>query len=390
MSADAREPRTYIRTVTTPLGRMRRYTWWLLASGPAAIVLLTALELGSRQYGIATGVLLGLATALVIAQHVRHLRLAMRGGNQRAQWVEHAVTLAVSLAVLAHVSYTWDNPTAWSLLPAVVIAHIAATTLRGVRWIVVGAGTALTLVANGAFRSDYQLRDALVPMLFIATFVFAELTQLWFWHLAQELDQARHTAQALAVAEERLRFAADLHDIQGHHLQAIALKGELAERLVGRDDDAARKQAGEIAELARTALRETREVVQGYRRASLGTEIANAVGIFEAAGIRSTIKGDAAEVPPPLQPLFGALVREGTTNVLRHSAAKRCEVVITVQDDEVHVRLRNDGVRGAEPTRGGSGLAGLRERFATVGGRIDAGAYDPDGFELAGRAGVTA
>ena len=376
--------------MTTPLGRMRRYTWWLLASGPAAIVLLTALQLGSGKYGIATGVLLGLATVLVIAQHVRHLRFAMRGGHQRVRWAEHAATLAASLAVLAYTSYTENSPAAWSLLPAVVIAHIAATTPRGVRWIAVGVGTALTLAANGGFRSDHQLHESLMPVFFIATFIFAELTQLWFWQLALQLDQARHTAQALAVAEERLRFAADLHDIQGHHLQAIALKGELAERLVGRDDEAARKQAGEIAELARTALRETRAVVQGYRRASLGTEIANAVGIFEAAGIRSTIQGDAAEVPPPLQPLFGALVREGTTNVLRHSAAKRCEVVITVQDDEVHVRLRNDGVRGAEPTPGGSGLAGLRERFATVGGRIDAGAYDPDGFELAGRAGVTA
>jgi two-component system sensor histidine kinase DesK len=367
---------------------MRRYTWWLLAAGPAAIVLLTPLELGSGKYGVVAAVLLGLATVLVLAQHVRHLRFAMRSGNRRVHWLEHGVTFAASLAVLAYVSYTGDNPTAWSLLPAVVIAHVAATTPRGVRWISVGVGTALTLVANGAFRADYQLHEALVPVFFIATFVFAELTQLWFWHLALELDQARHAAQALAVAEERLRFAADLHDIQGHHLQAIALKGELAERLVGRDDDAARKQASEIAELARTALRETRDVVQGYRRASLGTEIANAVGIFEAAGIRSTIEGDAGDVPQPLQPLFGALVREGTTNVLRHSAAKRCEVVISVLGDEVRVRLRNDGARRGDPTETGSGLAGLRERFATVGGRVDAGAYDPDGFELAGRAEV--
>jgi two-component system sensor histidine kinase DesK len=247
-------------------------------------------------------------------------------------------------------------------------------------------------VTIGGLSGGEDARPAMVlAAMMILALVFTDLIQLWIWELVVKQDQGRKTAEALAVAEERLRFAADLHDIQGHHLQAIALKGELAQRLIGRDDDKARQHAGEVAELARTALRETREVVQGYRRASLGTEITNAVGVLRAAGIETTVEGDAAGVPPPLQPLFGALVREGTTNVLRHSRARRCDVLIDVVDGQVCVRLRNDGVRvddagGAGGS--GAGLAGLRERFATVGGRVEVGPTDPEGFELVGRAGV--
>ncbi|MFE2756452.1 sensor histidine kinase [Actinosynnema sp. NPDC059335] len=257
------------------------------------------------------------------------------------------------------------------------------------RWPAAAVMSVLAVAAGGVFGGEDARPAMVLAVMMIIALLFADLAQLWIWQLVVRQEQGRRTAEALAVAEERLRFAADLHDVQGHHLQAIALKGELAQRLIGRDDEQARRHAGEVAELARTALRETREVVQGYRRASLGTEIANAVGVLRAAGIETTVEGDAARVPPPLQPLFGALVREGTTNVLRHSRARRCALVIDVAGDRVCVRVRNDGVPGAgEGGEPGSGLAGLRERFAAVGGRVEAGSAGPEAFELVGRAGV--
>jgi two-component system, NarL family, sensor histidine kinase DesK len=268
-----------------------------------------------------------------------------------------------------------------------VIAHVAASLPARTRWPFVFVATVLTVATGGVFGGDDATPAMVLSFLMIVAMVFADVVQLWIWELAVQLEESRKTAEALAVAEERLRFAADLHDIQGHHLQAIALKGELAQRLIGRDDEQARKHAAEVAELARTALRETRDVVQGYRRASLGTEITNAVGVLRAAGIETAVEGDATDVPPPLQPLFGALVREGTTNVLRHSRARRCEVVISVADGQVSVRLRNDGVRADDVGDDGAGLAGLRERFATVGGRVEVNPTDQDGFELVGRVG---
>ncbi|MEO6089836.1 MAG: histidine kinase [Umezawaea sp.] len=370
--------------MSNPLNRLRQYTWFSLAMGPVLVVLGGALDLVTGGYGVGKTVVLALALAVVGWQHVRYLRLAVRGGPEGRRWLEHAATFAVALGSWALV------PTSglWCLLPGAVIAHVAlfAPVAEGIA-IVVG-GTTATIAVGALADPSPDVPGLLAPVLFVGVLVFADTTSLWFWRLVQELDRARDTARALAVAEERLRFAADLHDIQGHNLQAIALKGELAERLVGRDDDTARKLAAEIADLARTALAETREVVQGYRRADLGTEITNALGIMEAVGITTTVVGNAGEVPEPLQQLFGALVREGTTNVLRHSNASRCTVVISVREKEVRVRLQNDGVANSPEEETGSGLAGLRERFAAAGGRIDAGPMTPDGFELAGSAEV--
>ncbi|MEU4448815.1 histidine kinase [Actinosynnema sp. NPDC050801] len=378
----------------TPLNRLRRYTWWTVVAGGVAVGLGTVTDLFVHGQGVPRSLLLASAVAVVIVQHARYVRQAMvgLGRGDGSPW-EHAATFAVALAAWAATSGAGGFMPAWAMLPALVVAHVGAILPSRRRWPVVAGMAVLPVAVGGLFGGDDADAAMVMAGVMVVALVFADLAQLWIWDLAVKQEQGRKTAEALAVAEERLRFAADLHDIQGHHLQAIALKGELAQRLIGRDDESARQHAGEVAELARTALKETREVVQGYRRASLGTEITNAVGVLRAAGIETTVGGDAAGVPPPLQPLFGALVREGTTNVLRHSRARRCDVLIDVVDGQVCVRLRNDGVPAdfavADDLGGsGAGLAGLRERFAAVGGRIEAGTTTPEGFELVGRAGV--
>jgi two-component system, NarL family, sensor histidine kinase DesK len=376
--------------VSNPLNRLRQYTWFSLAMGPMLIVAVTVTDLVVSDHGALVKLGLALAAGVVVVQHARYLWLAMREDPVPPRWPEHLATFALAEAAWAVVVASDPGSGFWLLLPGAVLAHVVILVPWAARIPIAVAGTAVTIVVGAVFSRDFRASVLLATVLLVSMLVFVDLTSMWFWRLIQELDRARETARALAVAEERLRFAADLHDIQGHNLQAIALKGELTERLIGRDDDTARKLAAEIAELARTALAETREVVQGYRRANLGTEITNAVGILEAVGITTTVVGDANEVPEPLQQLFGALVREGTTNVLRHSKAERCTVVISVREGEVRVRLQNDGVADVPDQEVGSGLAGLRERFAVVGGRVEAGPTAPRGFELSGSAGVTA
>ena len=372
------------------MGRLRQYTWFSLGAAPAAIIFTASMDLVTGRHGVAVTIGLALAAIVVVVEHIRWLRLAMRDEPADGRWLEHLATFTVAEGAWAVVAASDPGSGLWLLLPGVVISHVALAVPKRGRVAVAVGGAAVTMAVGAWFTADFGLTDAIVTLVLVSVIGLADLTSMWFWRLVQELDRARTTAKALAVAEERLRFAADLHDIQGHNLQAIALKGELTERLIGRDDDTARKLAAEIAELARTALAETREVVQGYRRANLGTEITNAVGILEAVGITTTVVGNANEVPERLQQLFGALVREGTTNVLRHSKAERCAVVISVRGKEVRVRLQNDGAANMPAEQTGSGLAGLRERFAKAGGRIDAGPTTPDGFELSGRAEVTA
>ncbi|RZS43376.1 two-component system sensor histidine kinase DesK [Herbihabitans rhizosphaerae] len=373
------------------MARLRRAMWWVLVGFGPVIAVLPVIDLLRHPYPFAVTLLAGAALAIVTAQHVRWMRDAMRGlGKSDVSHLELATTFAIALAAWGYMVSQTRGGALWLVLPAAVIAVGVVLVRTSLRWPVVVGGTLVTAAVGMAgvawgVTDAAPWRAALATVIVIPSAVFAYVFQVWLWDVVLEVDRSRAAAGALAVAEERLRFAADLHDIQGHHLQAIALKAELAERLVGRDDDAARANAHDVAELARTALQETREVVLGYRRASLQTEIGNAVGILRAAGIEATVSGEAVDVPAPLQPLFAALVREGTTNVLRHSDATRCILELSTSDGKVIVRLRNNGVR-RKSTMDGSGLAGLRERFADLGGQVQ-GEIDDDGwFDLVGRA----
>jgi two-component system sensor histidine kinase DesK len=269
----------------------------------------------------------------------------------------------------------------WALPFALLSAAYASGLDRRRRHAVLGAA-ALLVLGGGALHSR-------VTAIFGAVALFTAdsiVLQVWIWDVALRLDAARGAAAEVAVLRERLRFAGELHDVQGHHLQAIAIKAELARRLVGLDDEAARAHAADVQELARTALADTRAVVQGYRRSDLATELDNAVGILRAAGIEATVTGSPTAVPAALQPLFGSLIREAATNLLRHSEAERCTITVARNDGDVVVRIADDGRPRAAPGDDGSGIAGLRERFAAAGGRVDAAPRRERGFALSGRA----
>jgi two-component system sensor histidine kinase DesK len=203
-----------------------------------------------------------------------------------------------------------------------------------------------------------------------------------------ELRAARQEIARLAVGEERLRFARDLHDLLGHSLSLITLKSELANRLLPEHPEQAATEVADVERVARQALAEVREAVSGYRRTTLENELAGARVALEAAGIGWSAEVDAGPLPPEVEDALGWTVREGTTNVLRHSHARHCEVRVERDGGTVSVEVLDDG-RGAEPATGpeaepagGSGLAGLAERVAARGGRLAAGARSEGGFRL--------
>lgn len=198
-----------------------------------------------------------------------------------------------------------------------------------------------------------------------------------------QLGHAREELARSAVNEERVRFARDLHDLLGHSLSMIVLKSELAGRLIR---DAPTRAAAEIAEIeraARDALREVRAAVSGYRQPSLRSELAAARELLSAAGIASDVEHSGGSVPPEVDGLLAWAVREGVTNVIRHSRARSCTIRVGRVDAEVKVEVSDDG-RGADADgrAGGSGLAGLAERAASQGGRVVAGPRPGGGFRL--------
>jgi len=191
----------------------------------------------------------------------------------------------------------------------------------------------------------------------------------------RELHTAREELARQAVMEERLRMARDLHDLLGHTLSLITLKSELAGRLLEKDPHTASQEVHEIESVARQALREVREAVAGYRQPTLRSELDGAKQILDAAGIELTVEYAAQTFPQSVETVLGWVVREGVTNVIRHSGAGRCLIRITSTNEFVHAEVINDGHPHAENSKvqTSSGLSGLAERVAGLGGRIETG-----------------
>jgi two-component system sensor histidine kinase DesK len=187
-----------------------------------------------------------------------------------------------------------------------------------------------------------------------------------------ELLSAEQENARLAVDNERSRFARDLHDILGHSLTVITVKAELAQRLLDVDVERARAELADLERLSRDALSDVRRAVEGYRALTLPGELARARAALEAAEIQADLPNSADEVPSDLRELFAWAVREGVTNVIRHSRARTCTIRLTAASAEI----RDDGV-GAPTTPAGSGLTGLRERAAAAGATLVTRQLDP-------------
>ena len=203
--------------------------------------------------------------------------------------------------------------------------------------------------------------------------------------LTIELRTTREQLAVAAVAAERERIGRDLHDILGHSLTAIAVKAGLARRLLASDIAAATTEIGDVERLAREALADVRATASGYRQVSLAAEIAVAKAVLRAAGIRPVLPQAVDDVDPANRELFGYVVRESVTNVVRHSGAGSCTITVGPQVVEV---IDDGGAQRLSPggqvvqDQDGAGLRGLAARVAARGGTFEAGPRPGGGFAV--------
>ncbi|MET9506081.1 histidine kinase [Streptomyces sp. NPDC006622] len=310
-----------------------------------------------------------------------------------------AIVAAVALATSEHGPGGEAAGTAAGGVFGVALVFAACVTTLGVRgWrqalaVVaghsVGAGALALLLGAPGPAVLASIAAVLVGGGFMAT---TSVFSVWLLDTVYRLDEARETRARLAVAEERLRFGRDLHDVMGRNLAVIALKSELAVQLARRGRPEAVEQMIEVQRIARESQREVRDVVRGYREADLGVELVGAQGVLTAAGIDCEVRGEVGGLPADVQSALGWVVRETTTNVLRHGDAGRCAVEVRVTGGKVVLTVENDGADGGGsagdgtaaggPTGGGSGLAGLAERLRKVGGTLEAGSAGAGVFRV--------
>jgi two-component system sensor histidine kinase DesK len=210
-----------------------------------------------------------------------------------------------------------------------------------------------------------------IPIVAMVTFA---VLQVMRGNLA--LAEARAELARLAAENERIRIARDLHDLLGHSLTTITVKASLARRLGAADPGQALQEIADVEAIARQSLADVRAAVAGYRDVTLTGEIAAGRELLRAAGITADLPRAVDVVDPAHHELFGWAVREGLTNVVRHSRATSC----TVRLSGCSVEIVDDGVGGTG--RPGNGLSGLRERVAAAGGVVDAGPLEPGGWRL--------
>src|SRR5712692_9447835 len=200
----------------------------------------------------------------------------------------------------------------------------------------------------------------------------------------RELHTARRELARLAVIDARQRLSRDLHDLLGQTLSMITLKSELARHLVTEEPERCAQELSEIERVARKSLREVREAVAGYRQPTLSSELEGARQLLAAAGIDVEIESINEVLPPAFDAALAWTVREGVTNVIRHSRARQCRIHVTKKNGTVVAEVLNDGGQREQvesTVRPGLGLAGLRERVSALGGRMEAGSLTLSGKE---------
>jgi two-component system sensor histidine kinase DesK len=363
------------RTVTTSpvgqlLGTVRQARWFLVGLHLPFVAVPAVIATTASQDAHGNPLILVPVVLSIGGLQLRHSFAAARGERPR-----HWPWTLVALAALVYVPMVWLSwrwyTTLWFLigsaamllprrLAALVIAMqvLIAILLHHPPWAWEGLHPA-TLSWIVVYLSAILLMGG------ACLYAAARLVRV-----VDELYDARAELARVAVDRERLRISRDLHDLLGSSLSAVSLKGDLALRLLVSDPQAARSEIASLTQMARNALRDVRGVTRGQRQASYRAEIDGAAALLAAAGISTHIDAGLPQLSPAVDNVLGWAIREGVTNILRHSEAVTCSITAQLQDGRIRLDIMNDG---ASPPMGeGTGLAGLADRARSLSGSASA------------------
>lgn len=349
-------------------------TWWYTVSGVLFLELMlvffwTVLAFAEPE-SIAPGMIVAIggliwwaSTALLLRDY-RHRVDAEPGVAWRS--ILLPMTVAVAFGVVAGIALG-----SWQLALMPIVQSLALLNWpAGVRYRVTIAAVLVMGALGFIDAHDEAAAVWWMPIFYTALLPVMTVSTLWWWDVLNTLDRARASEVRLAATQERLRVATDVHDLQGHHLQVIALQLELAERLMPVDADAGMEQLRAARSSVDDARQGTRDLATRFRSVPLGDELANARDLLTAAGleVEARIAPDAASAPASA---LGPVIRETTTNALRHGGGARARLTLARDGSHWRYTIANDRAEGEESDADGSGLDGIRRRLAEVGGALD-------------------
>ncbi|WP_275002959.1 sensor histidine kinase [Promicromonospora iranensis] len=371
------------RSTTLRLTRSINVTWWYIALSvlffELSVVLFSVVAAAEADAGTVAIVTVGIGALLWWLSTLTPL-LDYRRRSVDAPlliWRRHLAPLLIAVAYGLTVGLVTES---WvvSLAPVLQVAMLLNWP-PGVRFRLVLAATAL-LVALVVIDFRVNLPDdnstSWVQLAVFAVILpVVTVSSLWWWDVLVALDRARASEAKLAATQERLRLATDVHDLQGHHLQVVALQLELAERLMPRDPEAGMEQLRAARASVDDARQGTRDLATRFRSVPLRDELANAVDLLRAAGTKAeaTVDPDASLAPASA---LGPVIRETTTNVLRHGGGRWARLSLTRTDGSWRYEIANDvagvpDVPDLPGSAGGAGLDGIARRAAEVDGDLE-------------------
>lgn len=364
-----------VTSVDGDTGMVRREWLWreALTLGWLVFALFPILDVFRQRPSVGRAVAVICADAAFVAGYVSISWWRSKQSSRRT-----TVTLLAMGIIVAALTLI-DQPS-WIWLSIFVVVGVATNYPSSI------AGRLIWAVAGAAFAVGWTAGTGvnLLSLLIMTVGIgYASMHTRNVFVTNASLRRSQGARARLAVAEERLRFARDLHDLLGHSLSVIALKSEVAERVVSSEPERAAEEMRHVGAVAREALKEVRDAVTGYRQATISLELAGARTTLRSAGIECDEDVEATPIPPDVEAVMAWAIREGVTNVVRHSGARRCWIRVAAVDGAAVATVLDDGV-GSSSVNGsaGNGLTGLAERAKAVGGSLQAGPGPGGGFEL--------
>lgn len=333
---------------------------------------------------VETGLALVLTALCLGALQLRHSLAAVRGIAPVGWRWTYVAICALAYGPAVRFGLDWASTTAW-----LVVASAAMLLPRTLAIVVVVAATIGSAVWVGELIGGDEhgsVIQVIVWMLYYVVLTLVGGAALYgstrLVGVLDQLNAARTELAELAVGRERLRVSRDLHDLLGHSLSAVSLKGDLALRLLASDPDAARVEIESLTGLARTTLRDMRAVAYDEHAVSLSNEVATARTVLAAAGVRTQVELDLPDLSARQEAVLAWAVREGATNILRHSDARDCQIAATCTGGLARLEIVNDGAANVDGPSDGHGLAGLNERARVVSGSTHARRLSGGRFQL--------